>query len=212
MGGTFDPIHYGHLLAAEEARERFGLGRVLFVPSGLPPHKKDYPVTDAEHRYAMTVLATADNPHFFVTRIEMDRPGPSYAVDTVRLLAEQSPDATFVFITGADAVLEILQWKDATALIEQCEFIAVTRPGYDLSALDRLDPDFRARVQRLVIPGIEVSSTELRERVRNGLTIAYLTPRTVERYIAKHGLYRSPEAPSAEDWARPVERWPARRA
>ena len=213
MGGTFDPIHFGHLLAAEEARERFGLDRVLFIPSGVPPHKKDYLVTPADHRYAMTVLATADNPHFFVSRIEMDRPGPSYAVDTVRLLAEQSPDATFVFLTGADAVLEILQWKDAASLIEHCEFIAVTRPGYDLSALDRLDAGFRARVQRLVIPGIEVSSTDLRARVRNGLTIAYLTPRPVERYIDKYRLYLDDGLPpSAEAWVRPVERWPARRA
>jgi len=213
MGGTFDPIHYGHLLAAEEARERFGLDRVLFIPSGTPPHKKDYPVSPAEHRYVMTVLATADNPHFFVSRTEMDRPGPSYAVDTVRLIAAEHPGAVIVFITGADAVLEILQWKDAANLIAQCEFIAVTRPGYDLAALDRLDPDFRARVQRLVIPGIEVSSTDLRERVRNGMTLAYLTPRPVERYIAKYGLYQGAEpAPEAAAWTRTAERWPARRS
>ncbi len=138
MGGTFDPIHYGHLIAAEEARYRFQLARVVFVPCGQPPHKKPYAVTPAEHRYAMTLLATASNPHFIVSRIEIDRPGPSYSVDTVRLLRQQLPDAELFFITGADAVLEILTWKDSDELIGLCRFIAVTRPGYDLRQLERL--------------------------------------------------------------------------
>lgn len=191
MGGTFDPIHYGHLIAAEEARYRFQLARVVFVPCGQPPHKKPYAVTPAEHRYAMTLLATASNPHFIVSRIEIDRPGPSYSVDTVRLLRQQLPDAELFFITGADAVLEILTWKDSDELIGLCRFIAVTRPGYDLRQLERLPAHYLQRIVPLVIPGMDISSTLLRQRVRRGEPIRYLAPDAVCDYIAKHGLYRS---------------------
>ncbi|MFA0756452.1 MAG: hypothetical protein YPKNTGVA_001973 [Candidatus Fervidibacter sp.] len=191
MGGTFDPIHYGHLVAAEEARHRFGLACVMFVPCGQPPHKKTYAVTPAEHRYAMTLLATASNPHFVVSRLEIDRPGPSYSVDTVRLLRQQFPDAELFFITGADAVLEILTWKDSDELIGLCRFIAVTRPGYDLQQLERLPAHYLERIMPLAIPGVDISSTLIRERVRRGEPIRYLTPDAVCDYIAKHGLYRS---------------------
>lgn len=192
MGGTFDPIHYGHLLAAEEARFRFGMNQVIFVPCGIPPHKKPYAVTPAEHRYAMTVLATASNPQFVVSRIELDRPGPSYAIDTIRAFRQMFGEGTeLFFITGVDAVLEILTWKENGELIKICRFIAVTRPGYDIRQLhDRLPPDYLERIIPLTIPGIDVSSTMIRERVRKGEPIRYLTPDPVCDYIAKHGLYR----------------------
>lgn len=192
MGGTFDPIHYGHLLAAEEARFRFGLAQVIFVPCGIPPHKKAYEVTAAEHRYAMTVLATASNPHFVVSRIEIDRPGSSYAIDTVRAFHQQFGEGVeLIFITGVDAVMEILTWKENGELIKICRFIAVTRPGYDLSQLNKFLPsDYLDRIEILPIPDVGISSTLIRERVRRGEPIRYLTPAPVCDYIAKHKLYK----------------------
>ncbi|MCS7264497.1 MAG: nicotinate-nucleotide adenylyltransferase [Armatimonadetes bacterium] len=192
MGGTFDPIHYGHLLAAEEARFRFNLSRVIFVPCGTPPHKKPYKVTPAEHRYAMTVLATASNPYFVVSRIEIDRPGPSYAIDTVKIFRQQfGYGVEIFFITGLDAVLEILTWKNHDELIQLCQFIAVNRPGYDSEKLrEHLPPSYLDRISLLSIPGIDISSTMIRERVRKNEPILYLTPETVCDYIAKHGLYK----------------------
>lgn len=191
MGGTFDPIHYGHLLAAEEARFRFRLQRVIFIPCGLPPHKEPHTITPAEHRYAMVVLATASNPFFTVSRIEIDRPGPSYSVETVRAFRERFGQGTeLFFITGADAVLEILTWKDNKELIGLCRFIAVTRPGYDLRQLkEQLPPDYLERITPLLIPGADISSTLIRDRVRRGEPIRYLTPDPVCDYIAKHRLY-----------------------
>ncbi len=192
MGGTFDPIHYGHLLAAEEARYRFGLSQVIFVPCGTPPHKKTYEVTPAEHRYAMTVLATASNQYFAVSRVEIDRPGPSYAVDTVKIFRHQFGERSeLFFITGIDAVLEILTWKSHDELIQLCRFIAVTRPGYDAQKLrEKLPPSYLTKIDLLVIPGLDISSTMIRERVRKGEPIRYLTPDAVCDYIVKHGLYR----------------------
>ena len=194
MGGTFDPIHYGHLVAAEEARWKFGLDVVIFVPAGQPPHKPPEGITDKEHRYNMVVLATCPNPHFLVSRVEIDRPGPSYAIDTVREFKKQFGQGTEIFfITGADAVLEILTWHEAEKLIELCDFIAATRPGYDLDAMYRKLPEkFLEHIHPLPIPGIAISSTEIRRRVREGLPIKYLVPEPVEQYILKHGLYRGP--------------------
>ncbi len=192
MGGTFDPIHYGHLVAAEEARFRFNLSRVIFVPCGIPPHKKPYKVTPAEHRYAMTVLATASNPYFVVSRVEIDRPGPSYAIDTVKIFHQQfGARAEFFFVTGLDAVLEILTWKSHDELIRLCNFIAVTRPGYDAEKLhEHLPTHYLERISLLVIPGVDISSTMIRERVKRGEPIRYLTPDAVFDYISKHGLYK----------------------
>lgn len=191
MGGTFDPIHVGHLVAAEEARVQFALECVLFVPCGQPPHKKDYQVTDRQHRYAMTVLATSSNPAFEVSRIEMDRPGPSYTVDTLRELREADSQSSLFFITGADGILAVLTWRDPHELVQFCEFIAVTRPGYDLSHLAQaLDPQLMEHVHLLPVPGIDISSTEIRRRVAAGLPVKYLTPLEVEAYIVKQGLYR----------------------
>ncbi|MGI9950841.1 nicotinate-nucleotide adenylyltransferase [Moorellaceae bacterium AZ2] len=194
MGGTFDPIHYGHLVAAEEARDEFKLERVIFIPSGHPPHKKDCLVTPAEHRYRMTVLATASNHYFEVSRIEIDRPGLSYTIDTVtefrRLLG---PEPELYFITGADAILEILHWKDVEDLLRKCRFIAATRPGFPLEKLKdlkpQLPPDGWQRIHFLEVPALAISSTDIRRRVREGKTIKYLLPEAVEEYIRREGLY-----------------------
>jgi nicotinate-nucleotide adenylyltransferase len=193
MGGTFDPIHFGHLVAAEEARVRFKLSRVIFVPNGNPPHKKGYQVTPAALRCDMVTLATAGNPWFETSRIEVERPGPSYAVDTVRAFRQQlPPDTTLYFITGADAILEILTWRQPQALAESCEFIAVTRPGCDLRRLQQaLSPELLAHTHTLDVPGVDISSTELRRRAACGESLRYLTPQAAARYIDAHRLYRS---------------------
>lgn len=192
MGGTFDPIHYGHLLMAEEARIAFALDRVLFVPNGRPAHKKVYTVSSPEDRYAMTLLATASNPDFSCSRLELDRPGPSYTIDTLRAVRQRHPDLdALYFITGADAVLEILTWHEYDQLAQECRFIAVTRPGFVLERLAEIaDKAFLDRVSFLPIPGLEISSTDLRRRVREGRSLKYLTPEPVEAYIRQQGLYR----------------------
>ena len=191
IGGTFDPIHYGHLAAAEEARVRFGLERVLFVPNREPPHKKDYAVTPAERRHDMVRLATGGHPDFHVSRVELDRPGPSYAVDTVRTLrAQVGADIPVYFITGADAILEILTWRSPQELMQSCDFIAVTRPGCNVERLQQtLQALPGARVHLLNAAGVDISSTEIRQRVNRGESLRYLTPTPVVRYIATHGLY-----------------------
>ncbi|HID05665.1 MAG TPA: nicotinate-nucleotide adenylyltransferase [Armatimonadetes bacterium] len=191
MGGTFDPIHCGHLLAAEEARFRFQLSKVIFVPCGIPVHKKPYDVTPAEHRYAMVLLATASNPYFETSRIEIERPGPSYAIDTVRAFREQfGASVQLFFITGADAILEILAWKDTNELVKLCRFIAVTRPGYDLSHLhEQLSSEYLRAIDVLEIPGMDISSTSIRERVHRGEPIRYMVPDAVHDYIMQRRLY-----------------------
>lgn len=191
MGGTFDPIHYGHLVAAEEARVRFGLDRVIFVPNRRPPHKKDYRVTGPESRWDMVVLATASNPDFETSRVEMDRSGPSYSADTVEILREELGEkAKLYFITGADAILEILSWHDPERVIEQCELIAVTRPGHDLEQLQRALPaHFLSRTHVLGAPSLDISSTELRKRAGAGESLRYLTPQAVMGYIRAYRLY-----------------------
>lgn len=190
MGGTFDPIHYGHLVAAEEARAAFGLDLVTFVPSRQPPHKKDYRISEAEHRYAMAVTATCTNPCFTASRIELERAGPSYTIDTLSQFHGSRPDAELFFITGADAVRELLTWREPRRLVALCRFVAVTRPGYDLGELERELGDLAGEVGAIEVPGVNVSSTQIRERVAQGRSIKYLTPDAVVIYIAKHGLYR----------------------
>lgn len=196
MGGTFDPIHYGHLLMAEEARQAFVLDEVVFVPNGRPAHKKAYLVSSPEDRYTMTRLATASNPHFSASRIEIDRPGMSYTIDTLREYRTLYPNlAELYFITGADAVLEILTWHEYEQLVRQCRFIAVTRPGFVLEQLSKIiSAEFLSRVSFLPTPGLEISSTDIRQRVQEGRSIKYLTPEPVEAYIEQHGLYRLPPA------------------
>ncbi|MGH2576230.1 MAG: nicotinate-nucleotide adenylyltransferase [Actinomycetota bacterium] len=191
MGGTFDPIHHGHLLTAEEAAVQFGLNEVVFVPTGQPWMKEERDVSSPEHRYLMTVIATASNPRFFVSRLEVDREGPTYTVDTLRELKEQrGGDVDLFFVTGADAVLEIFQWKDPDEILELAHFIAATRPGYDLARFEAEEPSRHKNVSVMNIPALAISSTDIRERVREGRPIRYLVPEGVESYIEKAGLYR----------------------
>jgi len=196
MGGTFDPIHMGHLVTAEEARQQFNLDYVVFVPTGIPPHKDEKTISLPEHRYLMTSLAVMSNPSFFVSRFEIDKEAPTYTIDTVRRFAcGQGPGLEVFFITGADAILEIFTWKDYEELLRLCTFIAVSRPGYSLDrfyeSLKRGCPEMRHKVHLLEIPALAVSSTFIRERVTLSKTIKYLTPEPVEQYIRKHGLYRT---------------------
>jgi nicotinate-nucleotide adenylyltransferase len=188
MGGTFDPVHHGHLVAASEVASRFDLDEVAFVPSGQPWQKVRRDVTPAEHRYLMTVIATASNPRFWVSRVDIDRPGPTYTIDTLRDLRAQYPAAELYFITGADALEQILSWKDPDALFELAHFVGVTRPGYTLS--DAHLP--RATVSRVDVPAMAISSTDCRQRVRSGLPVWYLVPDGVVQYIGKHRLYTTP--------------------
>lgn len=196
MGGTFDPIHHGHLLAAESAREAFGLSKVVFVPAARPPHKAEKDLTPARHRLAMALLATLSNPHFSVSDLEVNRAGPSFTVDTLAEFHRLFPRHALHFITGADAILEITAWRDWVGMLRLARFIAVARPGYPSGRLEplrsSLPADLRSRIHYLEIPGLSISSSEIRERVRAGGTIRYLLPESVERYIAKEGLYRGP--------------------
>jgi nicotinate-nucleotide adenylyltransferase len=194
MGGTFDPIHYGHLVTAEEALWQFELGEVVFVPTGQPWMKEDRVVTGAEHRYLMTVIATASNPRFRVSRIEVDRSGPTYAVETLQELRRQSEeDVELFFITGADAMLEILHWKDPQEVLSLAHFIAATRPGYDIARFQKEAPTRHPRVSVMDIPALSISSTDVRRRVQEGHSIRYLVPEGVNAYIRKAGLYRDAE-------------------
>jgi nicotinate-nucleotide adenylyltransferase len=190
MGGTFDPIHYGHLVTAEEAVAQFGLDQVVFVPTGRPWKKADRDVSPGEDRYLMTVVATASNPRFSVSRVEIDREGPTYTVDTLRLLADEHPDAELYFITGADAMLEIFDWKEAGDVLTLAHFIAATRPGYDLARFEAAAPTQHPRVSMMDIPALAISSSDIRRRVHEGRAIRYLLPEGVKSYIEKQGLYR----------------------
>jgi nicotinate-nucleotide adenylyltransferase len=194
MGGTFDPIHYGHLVAAEEARVAFDLSKVIFVPSGRPPHKIDQTISGGSDRYLMTMLAVLGNPHFDISDTEIRREGPSFAIDTVREFRDAYPEGTeFHFITGADACLEILGWKDSSQLLAECRIIAATRPGIPSSHLReeiaRLYPGVSDRFSVLEVPALAISSTDIRSRVRAGRSIRYLVPELVRQYIERQGLY-----------------------
>ncbi len=188
MGGTFDPIHYGHLVTAEEALHQFELDEVVFVPTGRPWMKEHEVVSPAEDRYLMTVIATASNPRFSVSRVEVDREGPTYTIDTLRAFKEDSGGDLF-FITGADAVLEIFQWKDRQTLFEMAHFIAATRPGYDVSELEEHGATSDSFTV-MSIPALAISSTDIRARVARGRPIRYLVPEGVVSYVGKAGLYR----------------------
>ncbi|NOW01919.1 nicotinate-nucleotide adenylyltransferase [Isoptericola chiayiensis] len=186
MGGTFDPIHHGHLVAASEAAALLDLDEVVFVPTGKPTFKQDTRVSSAEDRYLMTVIATASNPRFTVSRVDIDRPGLTYTVDTLRDLRTARPDADLYFITGADAIEQILTWKDADELWRKAHFVAVTRPGHPLT-VEGLPRD---GVTTLEVPALAISSTDCRRRAAAGQPVWYLVPDGVVQYIAKHGLYR----------------------
>ena len=194
MGGTFDPIHYGHLVTAEAARSLFHLDQVIFVPAGRPPHKKWRDGSDGEHRAMMTLLAIITNPAFMLSRIELEREGYSFSIDTVRYYAERfGPETEIFFITGADAILEIATWKNTGALLEICTFIAATRPGYNLDEINHLPETWRKRIELMEIPALAISSTDIRNRVAKKESIKYLLPESVEYYIMKQGLYREEE-------------------
>ncbi|MFB7252344.1 nicotinate-nucleotide adenylyltransferase [Microbacterium sp. NPDC056234] len=185
MGGTFDPIHHGHLVAASEVAHEFDLDEVVFVPTGRPWQKRT--VTPSEHRYLMTVIATASNPRFTVSRVDIDREGDTFTIDTLRDLKNERPNAELYFISGADAVAQILSWRDHDELWDLAHFVAVSRPGHVLST-DGLPSD---DVSQLEVPALSISSTDCRQRVQEGEPVWYLVPDGVVQYIAKHHLYRS---------------------
>jgi nicotinate-nucleotide adenylyltransferase len=194
MGGTFDPIHYGHLVTAEAALWKFALDEVVFVPTGHPWMKEHKEVSAAEDRYLMTVIATASNPRFSVSRIEVERDGPTYAVDTLQELRRQAEEELdLYFITGADAILEIFQWKDPDEVLSMAHFIAATRPGYEITRLEEAAPTSHPHISVMDIPALSISSTDVRRRVRDGEPIRYLVPEGVHAYIHKMGLYRESE-------------------
>ena len=191
MGGSFNPIHSGHLVAADEALMAFALDEVVFVPAGRPWQKEGIDVAPAEDRYLMAVVATSSHPRFRVSRIEIDRDGPTYTVDTLGALRETLGNVDLFFITGADAVLEILSWKDPEEVLRRARFIACTRPGYDLDRLVKQLPDgMEDRVDVMEIPALAISSTDIRRRIADGRPIRYLVPEGVATYIEKSGLYR----------------------
>jgi nicotinate-nucleotide adenylyltransferase len=193
MGGTFDPIHHGHLVAASEVRAWFDLDEVVFVPTGEPWQKSEREVSGSEDRYLMTVIATASNPQFWVSRVDIERGGPTYTIDTLRDLTAVLEDADLYFITGADALMEIFTWRDASELFELAHFVGCTRPGYemDLSTLEGIPLD---KVTIVEIPALAISSTDCRDRVAAGEPVWYLVPDGVVQYIGKHALY-SPDRP-----------------
>ena len=192
MGGTFDPIHHGHLVAASEAADRFGLDEVIFVPTGQPWQKAEREVSRAEDRYLMTVVATASNPRFSVSRVDIDRGGPTYTADTLADLHAEYPEAALYFITGADALSQILSWRRVDELFELAHFVGVTRPGYELED-DHL-PD--GVVSLVEVPAMAISSTDCRRRVADGRPVWYLVPDGVVQYISKRHLYRADQEPA----------------
>jgi len=193
MGGTFDPIHHGHLVAASEVRAWFDLDEVVFVPTGEPWQKSSREVSAAEDRYLMTVIATASNPRFWVSRVDIERGGPTYTIDTLSDLSRALPDAELYFITGADALGEIFTWRDASELFELAHFVGCTRPGYEMddSTLEGIPDD---KVTIVEIPALAISSTDCRDRTAAGEPVWYLVPDGVVQYIHKHALYR-PDRP-----------------
>lgn len=192
MGGSFDPIHNGHLVLAEQVRTRFQLEKVIFIPAGNPPHKEA--VVRKEHRYNMTKLATEDNEFFEVSRLEMDKTEKTYTIDTIRTLKElYGEDTELFFITGADAIIELSMWKDFTELLKICKFIGATRPGVDENYLrekiDALVSEYKADITITQVPALAISSTDIRRRIKYNSSIKYLLPAKTEEYIYKNGLY-----------------------
>ena len=193
FGGTFDPIHYGHLVAAEEARTVLGLEKVLIVPAGQPPHKSAQPVTATDHRVAMVQLAIASNPAFVMSRVDLDRPGPHYSVDMVTRLRRELGPGDVYLIVGMDSLMDLPGWHEAERLMGLCYIVGVNRPGYtyDLAPLEKAVPGISAHIQVLEAPQLEIASHELQDRVRRGLPIKYQVPEAVEEYICRHKLYTS---------------------
>lgn len=199
MGGTFDPIHNGHLVAGSEVADLYDLDLVVFVPTGQPWQKKDRNVSPAEDRYLMTVIATASNPRFVVSRADIDRGGDTYTIDTLADMRKEYPDAELFFITGADALGKIVTWRDWESMFDLAHFVGVTRPGYELPATDSSSSDATSdplahereegRLSLLEIPAMAISSTDCRQRAAQGRPVWYLVPDGVVQYITKHGMY-----------------------
>ncbi len=189
MGGTFNPIHYAHLLSAEQVRVGLGYDKILFIPSARPPHKvEDADIIEPEHRYQMVRLAIAGNPYFEVSRVELERAGPSYTVETLKALQRFYGKTTeLAWIIGADSLIEYEVWRDFDEVLAQCIMIATTRPSYELN---RVPLEVRKRVTTFPVTGVDISATVIRERIRNGLSIRYLVPATVETYIHRYWLYQ----------------------
>jgi nicotinate-nucleotide adenylyltransferase len=193
MGGTFDPIHYGHLVAAEMARNEYKLSKVLFIPTGTPPHKNRNDISEASLRYEMVKLAIQDNEAFDISAIEIERKGPSYTVETLRVLRRMWPEHELYFITGTDALREIFSWREAEEILSLIQFIGAARPGFDatdfLLKVQHEHPEIRGRIHYLEVPALAISSTDIRSRVRNGQSIRYLLPEPVRLYIQQQILY-----------------------
>ncbi len=196
LGGTFDPIHNAHLFIAEDVAARFRLDHLRIIPNGSPPHKQDSPTTPAHHRLRMARLAAAEASNVDADGIEVERPGPSYTVDTLRELTSAHPNAELVFITGIDAIAEIQTWKEPYEVLNLCTMVAVHRPGFPVDILDAALPEpLRRRIIIHDIPEIGISSTMIRNRVASGLPIRHLTPDSVVEYILRHGLYTDRRTP-----------------
>ncbi len=194
MGGTFDPVHNGHLVLAENARIKFNLDKILFIPTGKPPHKDNNYITSNIHRYNMTLLAINSNPYYFLSSIETQREGITYTIDTIKYLKTKSNSTDFYFILGSDSLYQIHKWKDYEELLSLCNFIVAKRKGLDDRKLENrikeLSQLYNSNIHILESPLIEISSTEIRERVKNRLSIKYLVPKAVELYINKNNLYK----------------------
>ncbi|QZY57486.1 nicotinate-nucleotide adenylyltransferase [Crassaminicella profunda] len=195
MGGTFDPIHYGHLVIAEQIRCEYNLEKVVFIPAGTPPHKSNLRVTDSKHRYFMTLLATITNPYFEVSKIELESEEISYTIRTIEKLKKlYSEDTDLYFITGADAICELDTWKSVKKLTQLCQFIAATRPGLESCQVDEkieeLEEKYDAAIGKIDLPALAISSTDIRNRIREEQSIKYLLPEPVEYYIYKNNLYK----------------------
>jgi nicotinate-nucleotide adenylyltransferase len=194
MGGTFDPIHYGHLVAAEMARSEFNLNKVLFIPTGTPPHKNRGDISAADLRYEMVESAIKDNPAFICSDIEIRRQGPSYTVDTMRVLNRAWPEHELYFITGTDALREIFSWHEAEEILNLIQFIGASRPGFDASDfllhVQEEHPEIQGKIHHLEVPALAISSTDIRHRVKHGQPIRYLLPESVRLFIEKSNLYR----------------------
>lgn len=190
LGGTFDPIHYGHLMAAETAREKFSLDRVIFMPTAIPPHK-EHVVTDFRHRYQMVMLAILGNPFFEASCLEYERGGVTYTVDTMRQLRHKYGNNTALFfITGIDTILDIFGWKEPEELLSLCRFIIAARPGFDLCIIGEiLGRYYKSAVIPMEMPQLDISSSDIRKRIREGRSIKYLVPEKVEQYIIQQKLY-----------------------
>ena len=193
LGGTFDPLHYGHLALAETARVQLRLDRVLFVPAGQPPHKPGRPIAPAHHRAAMVEAAIADNPAFTLSRVDLDRAGPHYTVEMLALLQQEYPSAELYFLVGEDSLADLLTWRDPAGIVRQARLAVMQRSGWeaDLEALERAMPGLRERLVWLDAPCLDIAASDLRRRVREGLPLRYLVPPPVEAYIREFRLYEA---------------------